>query len=194
MKLRGSRTLETERLILKAQTNTEQYHLWELLMQVKDYCVVTPKKYAYLLNSWDSYKDINEYKILDAMSIDVFIWSVFSKETGECIGYVECNSFDSENPTSDIRGVGWFIDPKYQGKGYGYEAAKAMIDYMFDECEISEIRTYAAIPNIASWKLMEKLGFTKQEQTTQAEYTYIDKPVEAYQYILTRDTHLKRKR
>ena len=34
-----------------------------------------------------------------------------------------------------------------------------MLDFMFNEVEISEIKTSAAEINPASWKLMEKLGF-----------------------------------
>ena len=33
----------------------------------------------------------------------------------------------------NIRDVGWYIDPKYQGMGYATEVATAMIDFMFNE-------------------------------------------------------------
>ena len=83
-----------------------------------------------------------------------------------------------------IRGVGWLIDPKYQNKGYATEAAKAMIDFMFKECKIKKIITGAAIGNPASWKVMEKLGFKRQEETKMVQYTFLDKETEIYLYLL----------
>ena len=93
--------------------------------------------------------------------------------------------YETNDPA--IRGVAWYLDPKYNGKGYGHEAAKKMIDYLFSECEIEEIKTEAAIQNLASWKIMEKLGFVRLDKTKMVEYTFIDKPVEAYQYYLTKE-------
>ena len=126
---------------------------------------------------------------------DVFRWSVFLKDSGECIGRVSCHEAKSEGYEIDdpsIRGVGWYIDPKYKGNGYGYEAAKAMMDYMFNECEIDEIRTGAAIRNPTSWKIMDKFGLKKQNYTKMVEYTYLDEPVEDYQYRLTKEIYLNR--
>ena len=66
------------------------------------------------------------------------------------------------------------------------------MDYMFNECEIDEIRTGAAICNPSSWKIMEKLGFVKQNYTKMVEYTYLDELIEDYQYRLTKKMHLNR--
>lgn len=93
---------------------------------------------------------------------------------------------------SSIRGVGWYIDPKYQGRGYATESAQAMIDYMFKEVGISKIITEAAILNIASWKIMENLGFERQPQTSFVQYTYLDNLTEDYKYILTKEMYLNR--
>ena len=48
MKFLGSKTLETERLILKAQTMEEQQYLWSVLMipEVNRYYLTVPKKFA----------------------------------------------------------------------------------------------------------------------------------------------------
>ena len=63
------------------------------------------------------------------------------------------------------------------------------MDYMFNECEIDEIRTGAAIQNPASWGIMEKFGFERLDKTKMVEYTYLDEPVEDYQYVLTREMY-----
>ena len=68
-----------------------------------------------------------------------------------------------------------------------------MIDYMFTEVDVNEIRTGAAIINSASWKIMEKLGFTRQDKTKMIQYTFLDEPVEDYSYIMTKEQWLSLK-
>ena len=196
MKYLGSKTLETPRLILKAQTMKEQEYLWHILMEeeVNKYYLTVPKKYKNKLKDWNIQKKYYENDMKHADDIDIFRWSVFIKKTNECIGRVSCHEASLENPeinNSNIRGVGWFIAPKYKGNGYGKEAAFSMINYMFNECEIDEIRTGAAIENPASWKIMEEYGFERLEKNQMIEYTYLDEPVEGYQYYLTREMYLK---
>jgi len=198
MKYLGSKTIETERLILKAQTMKEQQYLWSVLMQsdVNRYYLTVSKKYADKLKDWSKQEKYYEEDMKHANDKDVFKWSVFLKDTLECIGRVSCqeaksDGYDTENPS--IRGVGWYIDPKYMCNGYGSEAAQAMMDYMFKECDIDEIKTGAAIQNPASWKIMERFGFVRLDKTKMVEYTYVDEPVEDYQYYITKEMYFENK-
>ncbi len=196
MKYLGSKTIETDRLVLKAQTMDEQYYLWKVLMipEVNKYFLTVPQRFREKLLDWNLQKEYYEEDIKHANDKDVFRWSIFLKETGECIGRLSCHERkvedDSINDPS-IRGVGWLIDPKYQGKGYATEAAKGMIDYMFLKCEIKEIITGAAIVNVPSWRIMEKLGFERLNRTRMVQYTFIDEPVEDFEYILTKQKYLE---
>ena len=193
MKYLGSKQLETDRLILKAQSMIEQKRLWEILMipEVNRYFLTVPTKFRDKLKDWNIQEKYYEEEMKYAKD-GRFKWSVFLKETGECIGRISCHEASVENPNitdSNIRGVGWIIDPKYQGKGYGTEAAKAMIDFMFLECEIHEIITGTAICNPASWKIMERLGFERLKEMKRIQYTFLDEPIETYCYKLTRDKY-----
>ena len=166
-----------------------------MIPEVNRYYLTVPKKFAEKLKDWSKQEEYYKADMEHANDSDVFRWSVFLKDSGECIGRVSCHEAKSEGYEIDdpsIRGVGWYIDPKYKGNGYGYEAAKAMMDYMFNECKIDEIRTGAAIQNPASWKIMEKFGFEKQNYTKMVEYTYLDELVEDYQYRLTKEIYLNR--
>ena len=190
MKYLGSQQIETDKLVLKAQTMAEQHYLWSILMipEVNKYYLTVPKKYSVKLKDWDKQKEYYEQEMKNANDLNVFKWSVFIKETDECIGYVSCNELKELNNLA-IRDVGWYIDPKYQGKGYGSEAAFAMMDYMFAKCEIDEIRTGAAINNPASWKIMEEYGFVRLNTNKMIEYTYVDELVLDYQYYMTREMY-----
>lgn len=195
----GSKQIETERLILKAQTMEEQKRLWEILMlpEVRKYYLTVPVKFREKLLDWTIQEEFFRADMERANDLDVFRWSVFLKENGECIGKVSCHKASAEDSTCDdpsIMGVGWIMDPAYQGCGYATEAAKAMIDFMFREVEVKEICTGAATQNFASWKIMEKLGFIRQDKTNMVQYTYLDEPVEDYSYILTREEYLNKEK
>ncbi|USD42794.1 GNAT family N-acetyltransferase [Vibrio sp. SCSIO 43135] len=50
--------------------------------------------------------------------------------------------------------------PKYQGHGYAYEAAKATLDYVFENKLVDEVYGVAVTDNQASLNLLKKLGMT----------------------------------
>lgn len=198
MKYVGSKQIETERLILSPQTMAEQKKLWEILMlpEINKYFLTVPSKLREKLLDWKKQEEYYRMNMEHANDLDIFRWSVFLKETGECIGRVSCHEAHDEDESitdSNIRGVAWLIDPNFQKKGYATEAATAMIDYMFREAEIDEIRTGAAIQNPASWRIMEKLGLTRQKETKLIRYTFLDEPIEDYLYIITKEEWLNQK-
>ena len=198
MKNLGSKTLETNRLELRAQTMDEQEYLWRILMipEVNRYYLTVPQFLREKLKDWNKQEEYYKADMEHASDPDIYRWSIFLKDTNECIGRISCHEANAEYREVDdpaIRGVGWYLDPKYQGQGYGKEAAKAMIKYMFEEVEIDSIITGAAIQNPASWKIMEGLGFKRTDKTHMVEYTYLDEPVEDYQYVLTKEMYLENK-
>ena len=186
----GSKTLETDRLILKKSEVEEQKRLWEIL------CIPEVNRYYLTCKfgfDWEQQRPYFEKKVVNSGSPEIFQWSIFIKDSNKCIGQLSVQSGHSEDEaiTDDaIRGIGWFIDPEEQGNGYATEAASAVLDYMFNEVEISEIRTGAAVLNPASYKLMEKLGFKRRGGALhKTKYTYLDEAVDSYSYGLTRDEY-----
>jgi len=195
MKFLGSKTIETDRLILKAQTMNEQKRLWEILIipDVNKYFLTVPLKLRDKLRNWNKQKIFYEEEMKHAKEDNVFRWSIFLKDTKECIGKISCHEKHEEDKgihDPNIRGVGWMIDPSFQKKGYGVEAAKAMVDFMFLECEIEQIITEAAICNPASWRIMEKLSFERQEKSKKIQYTFLDDLTECYSYVMTKERYL----
>lgn len=183
MKLIGSKTIETKRLILRKTEESDLKTIWQILLD--------PNVNKYYLTSkinsdWEKELPFQIKKLSHANDKDVFQWSIIKKENNECIGQISVQEKE-ENIPKDIRDIGWFISPKEQRKGYAYETAFAILNYMFNEVEISKIDTSAAIENVASWKLMEKLGFKRKGETKMNKYTFIDKPIESYIYELNKD-------
>jgi RimJ/RimL family protein N-acetyltransferase len=79
------------------------------------------------------------------------------KETGEIIGrtgpqYHRAWLHDPE--------VGWSIDPAWWGRGIATEAGRASIDWAFDELGFERVVSITTEENVASRRVMEKLGFS----------------------------------
>lgn len=179
----NSKDLYTDRLELRIPTMEEQHRLWEILVDedINQYYFPTPdrifvknnlskdniedlkkarKIFMEQLSNWERQEPFYKKKIEAIQSQDdsqKYTWSIFLKGTNTVIGQITCQPKDNE--PENIRDVGWFIDPNYQGQGYATEAAVAVLDFMFNEVEITDIQTSAAEINSGSWRIMEKLGF-----------------------------------
>lgn len=183
MKDINSKNITTDRLELRIPTMKEQHRLWEILKdeEINRYYFPTPdrifnnnnlkkdnindlkearKIFMEQLNNWDRQEPFYEKKIesiTKGEKSQKFTWSIFIKDTDIVIGQIICQEKDGY--PDNIRDVGWYIDKAYQRKGYIKEASKAMLEFMFNEVEITDIYTSAAEINPASWKVMEYLGF-----------------------------------
>ncbi len=55
-------------------------------------------------------------------------------------------------------GLFWAISRQHRGQGYAAEAARALIDFAFDEMHLHRIVATTEYENLASQRVMEKLG------------------------------------
>lgn len=74
---------------------------------------------------------------------------------GEHIGAV---SVYFENDTGEL---GWIINKNYWRNGFAYEAAKALVDYTKTEMNVIHFLAHCDTENIASYRVMEKLGMNR---------------------------------
>ena len=184
MKYLGSKTLETNRLILHKTEEKDLKELWNILLleEVSKYYLTTK-----INDDWEQEKKWQYKKLDNASKNTTFIWTIEKKDDQSVIGQISINDTEEE----DIKDIGWFLDPMMQKRGYAYEAALEILKYMFLECEIKKIETSAAIKNPSSWHLMEKLGFKRQKDIKKIKYTLLKNEVEGYHYILTKEDFLK---
>ena len=80
--------------------------------------------------------------------------------TGRCIGFVGLNPVVIEPvvPVGSTE-IGWRLAPEFWGLGYATEAARAVIDYAFEEFAIDQLLAGARVLNPASRHVLEKCGF-----------------------------------
>lgn len=187
MKLLWSKTLETERLLLHKTGEEDLKKLWEILCieDVSKYYLTTKINY-----NWEDEKKWQYKKLEESANLDVFRWTIELKDTNEVIGQIDITEKSGFND-EEIRGIGWFIDPKFQKMWYAYEAAYEILKYLFLEVSIKSIKTLAAISNHSSWKLMEKLWFKRLNGTKFVKYTLLDREIEVYRYELTRENFIE---
>ncbi len=87
--------------------------------------------------------------------------AVIHKETNAFMGWAGLKLYKTEaNAHSNFYELGYRFIQKYWGKGYATEAAKAIIDYGFNEMGLTEIFAMTDIDNKASRHVLEKCGFT----------------------------------
>lgn len=59
----------------------------------------------------------------------------------------------------DVPEIGYWLGVPHWGRGYATEAARAVIDYAFEEFGSTELRAGARVVNPASRRVLEKCGF-----------------------------------
>lgn len=197
MNLLGSKTFETERLILRKSSMKEQKRLWEILMipEVNKWYLTSAKKKANDKKhwSWETQEKFYQMKVDNAALDNTFCWSIFLKGdysnsgSEEVIGQISSPVIDNDEAYRDI---GWFIDPIYQRNGYSTEAAKEIIKYLFADIGITAIVSSAVKDNRGSCKLFEKLGFIKTgEEMRNSPYTFYEGNLIFNLYELNKETY-----
>jgi [ribosomal protein S5]-alanine N-acetyltransferase len=83
-------------------------------------------------------------------------WYFVEKKDGTKVGYIA--HFKSKGCVA----IGYMLIPKERRKGYGSEAVQLIVDYLFLSREIVRIQAETHPDNIASQKVLEKSGFTRE--------------------------------
>ncbi|MFX1236289.1 MAG: GNAT family N-acetyltransferase [Promethearchaeota archaeon] len=85
---------------------------------------------------------------------------IIEKKDGSKIGVAV--HFYMINPYCKTMEIGYVMNPSERGKGYTTEATTILVDYLFLTRDLSCIQAFIDIRNIASQKVVEKIGFTKE--------------------------------
>jgi RimJ/RimL family protein N-acetyltransferase len=66
-----------------------------------------------------------------------------------------------ETELSQVANLGWAINPEFQCQGYATEAAKALINYGFQDLNLLVIYATCDAENVASYTVMQRLGMSR---------------------------------
>jgi ribosomal-protein-alanine N-acetyltransferase len=142
--------LETDRLYFRQFTVEDATILYEMHQDT----AIT--KYTGDPTPWDSVelvKKILKEAILPQYEKNIGRWATFLKQDDTFIGWCGLKEVDGEVD------LGYRFIQQYWGKGYATEAAKAVLQYGINN-KIKNIVGRASVDNIASVKVLEKIGLT----------------------------------
>jgi len=149
--------LETERLVLREwrldETDRKAFH--RIMSNEKG-----RKFYPSRLSREQS--DQMLQRIHDKSLNEKYVWrAACLKDAEEPIGFTGlCTvTFDARfTPSVEI---GWQFLPEHWGNGYATEAARALLYYGFENQQLTEIVSFAVPANVASTKVMERIGMAQ---------------------------------
>lgn len=153
--------LKTERLILREMLVSDAEALFEMDSN--------PKVHQYLWNKplknsseVQSYIESVNNQYLEN-NIGRFV--VVLKETNELIGWAGLK-YNTEMVNNKIHfyDIGYRLNERFWGKGYASEASFAWLDYGFNVMKIKVMEAAAHSDNIASNKILLKIGLKMTEQ------------------------------
>lgn len=139
-------TLETERLILRNYQQKDlddlvEYFSKEEVAQYEDFYPMTREEVQEMLTDWAK----KDHRLV-----------AVRKEDNKVIGSVGYWIDEDDDYSID-----YDFNPIYGKMGYATEAAKELVRYLFQEVKIPNIYGDCDIRNENSWKLMERLGFSR---------------------------------
>lgn len=154
--------IETDRLILRKFTFNDINDVVELVSHPSVARVGSRIK----ASTTDVEKYISLQNSLQLFEVNkCFELGIELKGEHKIIGFVGMIRKDHEQGE-----VGWALNIRYRGKGYATEAARALISYGFDKLALHRIWADTSNINVASWKVMERLGMRREGYYRESEF------------------------
>lgn len=171
---------ETDRLILRTIEDGDAVERYRLLN--------TPAVMARLGGP----RELHEIETKHALSMAQYAQEGFSflmmveKATGDLVGH--CGMRRVSNPLAPNLGdheIGWLVREDRWRRGYAAEAMHAVLDWAFTRVGAPHVVALTSEANVASWRLMEKLGMERRPDLDFADPAYPPQDNPTIQYSLT---------
>lgn len=146
--------IETERLILRSWTPNDKNPFAEMNGNS------TVMKYFPSILSPDESNAFLERINAEIEETGFGLYAVEIKKSGEFIGFIGFHRFTFDVPFAPNWEIGWRISDKFWHKGYATEGALACIKYAREKRLCKKIYSFTATENIASEKVMKRIGMT----------------------------------
>jgi RimJ/RimL family protein N-acetyltransferase len=114
--------------------------------------------------------------------------AVVARDGGAFLGHMVFHPWFSPG----VHEIGWAIDRPYQGRGYATEAAAALLACAFDHLRCHRVIATCQPQNVASWRVMEKLGMRREAHFLRCIYRGPDEWWDEYVYAMLEDEYAAR--
>ncbi len=150
------KSFETERLKIRPTTEIDASFIYELIN--------TPKWIKYVgdrnIHSIDKAKEYIQQKMLPQLEkLGYSNYTVIRKSDEEKVG--TCGLYNREG----LAGIdiGFAFLPQFEKKGYAFESVNKLLEVAINDFKIKKISAITIKTNIASQKLLTKIGLTFKE-------------------------------
>jgi RimJ/RimL family protein N-acetyltransferase len=150
--------VRTERLTIRPSTAEDADAMFDIrtLPEVADWLPILPTD----RETWrERFADPEKLAMTLAFELD-----------GEVIGdlYLSLTDAWGQAEVADqVKGtqaeIGWVVAPEHGGKGYGTEGAAELLRICFEDLGLRRVKALCFADNVASWRIMEKLGMRREE-------------------------------
>jgi ribosomal-protein-alanine N-acetyltransferase len=89
-------------------------------------------------------------------------FAVERRDTGAFIGVCGCKTIDWPHAMPSPVEIGWRFAAEAWGQGFATEAARAALDHCFAVSGLAWIACFTVPRNMASWRVMERLGMERR--------------------------------
>ncbi len=150
--------IETERLILREIRTTDVEGIFELDSNATVHKYLGNKP----IKTKEKAMEIIQFIRKQYVERGIGRFAAIEKSSGDFIGWsgLKLNTDEKEelNGKRDFYDIGYRFIPLFWGKGYATESSLAILDYGFKELNLELIVGAAEIENIASNKILQKIG------------------------------------
>lgn len=178
--------METKRLIIRPFTHHDRDAIFQV-MNDREMCRYTPDE------PWESMEDAGDFikQALWLYDLEHFtfrhFFAITGRPSGEIIGFCGVGGISYDRTVNEIF---YSIGKAYWGRGYATEAAAAVLQYAFGQLGLENVIGVVHPENIASCKVMEKIGMKKTGVLSglPPEHDYFNGE---FLYTLTREEYLR---
>lgn len=168
------KTLETQRLILRAWTTDDAEGLFDY---AKSPLVGPPA-------GWKPHETIVETREYLAQTIsDDDTWALVLKAENRVIGSVGLHA----TKVDTVRELGYVMHPDCWGFGYMTEAVKAVLAFAFGELNLSAVRVFHNPDNTRSRGVIQRAGFQYEGMLRRSHQVYDGSVRDSCCYSMTRE-------
>lgn len=151
----NGKTIETERLLLRAfeENDLDDFFEYARVSGVGE------------MAGWSHHKNKEETKsILDLFMKEDKVFAICLKESGKVVGSLGVEKYGLEEALTEFsdlfgREIGYVLSKDFWGQGIMPEAVNAVIDYLFNDCNLDFLICGYYDKNNQSKRVQEKCGF-----------------------------------
>ncbi|WP_042479196.1 GNAT family N-acetyltransferase [Bacillus ndiopicus] len=148
-------TITTDRLVLRLFQKTDAEQVAALCNNYNIYKSTMYLPHPYKVEDALTWIEYHHENFLEDRSYEL---AVTDKETNEVYGAIAL----SNNKHFNQGELAYWIGEPYWGKGYATEAAKAIVQFAFEEKKLHKVFARYFATNPASGKVMEKIGMDQE--------------------------------